>query len=116
MVQVDLPFRPDSFVAFVTVHPDEDTQNDKLHEELIKSLQALCDEKLPQYLSPAFIHVLPYINTDQDTEGKDLTESPRESLRRLAQRLFTEKNTVAPRNPIETQIESIWREQVCNLY
>lgn len=114
VIRVDLPFQSDSIVAFIspsglhTLDTNMKTVGDDslIGEHVITELMDLCAEKLHCYLRPLSIYILPSDSNLLDS-GEDS-----EALKAYALRLFTEQNTVKPRNNTELQLEAIWREQL----
>jgi len=113
VIKTDFPFRLDTFVAFVVL-ADNVHRNPK-DAEILKSfmnkLQLSCEEKLHKYLVPAFIHPIHFFPKTQKSGGGG-EEIDYQALTSKALQIYSEINTVAPRNSIESQIESIFRAQL----
>lgn len=95
VIDVDLPFKPASRVAFVVI--DGSTS--------VPALQTSCDEHLNAYEVPVFIHAMAELPL---LPGSALVDKL--VLADTAQRLYLEMNVVLPRNPMEARIERIWRQ------
>ena len=135
VIRVDLPFKPDSLVAFLALTTDTNvttTTNGSKAETLkngnghghvdeidyhtqIQSYILQCQKKLHYYLIPTYIHIVPssLLTTGGKSADGGSVEGGGESLQELALKYYQEQNTVGPRNATEAQIELIWREQVC---
>ena len=95
---VDLPFKPQSIVAFVCADGSA-AKNEA-------SLLEICSQNLHSYDNPLFIHFLDMPMSSQDKSSlNDVVY-----LSDIAQRIYLERNLVAPRNPMEKRIEKIWRQ------
>jgi acyl-CoA synthetase (AMP-forming)/AMP-acid ligase II/acyl carrier protein len=92
VIKMDFTGRLDALVAFVSPQSTE-------HEEHI--LQR-CQDNLPGYLCPYLVISLDPILFDE-------AKSNPSKLNLLAIQRFTSKTMVLPRNPIESQVEVVWR-------
>ena len=114
VVKVDLPFRPDSFAAFValadlTIGDDQfQVESDRL-QGAERLLQDLCEKGLPAYQVPVFVHAIQA--TAASTTIFDASSSS-SSLVVLAQKVYSDRTVVLPRTPMETQVEAVWRQQL----
>jgi acyl carrier protein len=107
VVKVDLPFKPESFVAFV-VH----TRASVAAEEVMTAeLQAVMEKYLDSYQVPVFTHALSAL-PKLPVLGAEQPPVDTQQLCNLAQRLYAERTVVKPRNAVEEQIEAVWREQL----
>lgn len=97
IVRMDLSSHKDASFAFVVLRP-EAQQIKGIDDVLMKK----CISELHGYLVPTCIHLVSSLPADSDDSG----------LKATALRLYAEKTTVGPRSLIESQIESIWREQL----
>jgi acyl-CoA synthetase (AMP-forming)/AMP-acid ligase II/acyl carrier protein len=95
LVEVDLPFKPRSLVAFVVT--DQGSSDE---------LESHCNKGLNKYETPLFIHTMEEIPELQTQPG----EVDRALLVDLAQRLYLERNIIRPRDHMEVKIEKIWRQ------
>lgn len=112
VIKTDFPFRQDAFIAFVVL-ADSEHHNPKEIEKLklfMNHLQGSCEEKLHKYLVPAFIHPIHYFPKKQKSGGGE--EIDYQALTTKALQIYSDINTVAPRNSIESQIEAIFRAQL----
>jgi len=110
VVKVDLPFRPDAFAAFVVLAATDGVAMtpDRAAAAERKALE-LCERDLHSYLVPVLVtavSALPTLNNDNNNAVD------RSALVRMAAEAYAEKTVVAPRTPMETQVEAIWREQL----
>lgn len=115
VVKVNLPFRQDSFVAFVALESslnNSTSLNGDKHSQIEVLLQKACEENLHSFLVPVFVRVLTDIpkTTSGDNTHKLIIDYP--SLEKHALQTFNDMNCIMPRNNIEKKIESIWREQL----
>lgn len=99
VIKMDLSTRLDSLICFVKLN-DTVTNNQSKSLNIVTYLQDLFSKYLHCYLIPMMIIVLPSIPNDLSY------------LQREATSQFQLRNVIAPRNHIEIQIESIWREQL----
>jgi acyl carrier protein/acetyltransferase-like isoleucine patch superfamily enzyme len=92
VIKMDFSGRLDAIVAFISPQSQE-------HEELVLKQ---CHENLPGYMCPYLV-----ISLDVDVL-KEAKSNP-SKLNLLAIQRFTAKTLILPRNPIETQVEVVWR-------
>jgi acyl-CoA synthetase (AMP-forming)/AMP-acid ligase II/acetyltransferase-like isoleucine patch superfamily enzyme/acyl carrier protein len=102
VLKVDLPFRRDAFVGFVEV-PEKQRMATRELSDMAFDLEKVCEEELPQYRVPLFIHIMERLPVGPESIDR---------LNKLAIQLFNEKNVIEPRNEIEKEMEVIWRSQL----
>jgi acyl carrier protein len=90
-VQVDLSGRIDSTVLFIS------PQSDALEEKIYTA----CHQVLDAYIRPFLV-----ISMDES----DVNEKSQTALNIMAIERYNRKSLVLPRNPIEVQVEQVWRQ------
>jgi len=114
VVKVNLPFRLDSFVAFVVLDSSSSSSLHSLmgdkHAEIETALQKACEAQLHSFLAPVFVRVV--TDFPKLTSGEGKGDIDKQILETRALHIFNERNCVAPRNNTERQIEMVWREQL----
>mmetsp|Transcript_1799 Transcript_1799/g.2830 ORF Transcript_1799/g.2830 Transcript_1799/m.2830 type:complete len:1652 (-) Transcript_1799:132-5087(-) len=93
VLHIDLSGRVDTLVAFVT-------PSNSCTEE---SILTICRKTLHAYACP-------FLVVQVDCGGSSLNELPENDLYILAVQRFNLATMVLPRNPVEVQLETIWRE------
>ena len=92
VIRIDFTGRIDTLVAFIS------PRNAEIEETILKK----CQEKLHSYMCPYLI-----ISLDDISFNEAILNPAKLNL--LAIQRYTSNTLVLPRNPIESQIETIWR-------